>query len=131
VIVERSNGDQGLIGIYSLFSICLGLFSLLYGLFIGLILPAAFTRYLDKESLGAAFDFGDVFKMVQQNLGVYFIVLLGTIVAGLIAPLGLLACIIGALLTYTYSLAVMGHLYGQAHLEATKGKMVVDVPPAA
>jgi len=68
---------------------------------------------------------------VQQNLGAYFIVLLGTIVAGLIAPIGLIACIIGVLLTYTYSMAVMGHLYGQAHLEANKSPMAVEIPPTA
>ena len=131
VVVENSSGDQGLVGIYTIFSVCLGLFAFLYGLFVGLLIPAAYTRYLEKESLGAAFDFGDVFKQVQQNLGAYFIVLLGTIVAGLIAPLGLVACIIGVLLTYTYSMAVMGHLYGQAHLEATKDKLVVEIPPSA
>ncbi len=130
-VLENSGGDETAVAIFSIVSICLGLFSFIFGLIVGLLLPAALTRYLEKESIGAAFDFIEVFKKVQLNLGTYFIVLLGTIVAGFIAPLGLIACVIGVMLTYTYSLAIMGHFYGQAHLEASKDKMVVEIPPAA
>lgn len=130
-VIENSGGDETAVAIFSIVSICFGLLSFILGLFIGLLLPAALTRYLEKESIGAAFDFVEVFKKVQLNLGTYFIVLLGTIVAGFIAPLGLIACVIGVMLTYTYSLAIMGHFYGQAHLEANKDKMVVEIPPAA
>jgi len=130
-VLENSGGDETAVAIFSIVSICLGLFSFIFGLIVGLLLPAALTRYLEKESIGAAFNFVEVFKKVQLNLGTYFIVLLGTIVAGFIAPLGLIACVIGVMLTYTYSLAIMGHFYGQAHLEASKDKMVVEIPPAA
>jgi len=115
----------------SLLSICAGFIMLVYGIFIALIIPAAFTRYLEKASLAAAFDFSEVFKQVRLNLGAYFMVVLGTFVAGLIAPIGFIACIIGVMLTYTYSMAVMGHFYGQAHNEANKNKLVVDIPPAS
>ncbi len=130
-VLENSGGDEATVAIFSIVSICLGLFSFIFGLIVGLLLPAALTRYLEKESIGAAFNFVEVFKKVQLNLGTYFIVLLGTIVAGFIAPLGLIACVIGVMLTYTYSLAIIGHFYGQAHLEASKDKMVVEIPPAA
>jgi hypothetical protein len=130
-VMTNTGNDEVVLGIFSLVTICLSVFAVIYGIFVGLLLPAAFARYLAKDSIGAAFDFAEVFKMVQLNLGTYFIVLLGSIVAGFIAPMGLIACIIGAMLTYTYSLAVMGHFYGQAYLETTKNKAVIDIPPAA
>jgi hypothetical protein len=126
-----SSSNQGGNAGYIILTLCLSLFAVVYAIFIAMVTPAALTRYLENESLGAAFDFGAVFKMVQLNLGAYFIVLLGTIVAWLISGLGLIACIIGVMLTYTYAIAVIGHFYGQAHLEATSSKMIVDVPPAA
>lgn len=112
-------------------SICAGFFMLVYGIFVALIVPAAFTRYLEKASLSAAFDFSEVFKQVRLNLGAYFMVVLGTFVAGWIAPIGLIACIIGVMLTYTYSMAVIGHFYGQAHNEANKNKPFVEIPPVS
>jgi len=116
---------------FSVASLCFSLFSLLYGLAAGIVYPAAITRYLEKDHLSDAFDFSAVFKMVQLHLGNYFIVLVGTFVASLVGSLGVIACVIGVILTYTYSFAVIGHFYGQAHREASKPPMVVDVPPTA
>lgn len=129
--LSAANTDSAIYTGYSIVSICFSLFSILYGLAAGLVYPAAITRYLEKDSLSAAFDFGAVFNMVRLNLGAYLIVLVGTIVASLIGSLGVIACIIGVILTYTYSLAVIGHFYGQAHLEAARAPMVVDIPPSA
>jgi len=119
------------IGAYTTFSICFGLISFVFGLFLALLIPAALCRFLDTGSLSSAFDFGEVFKLVRLNIGTYLIVLLGAFVAGLIGGLGVIACVIGVMLTYAYSLAVTGHLYGQAYNEATKNKMIVEVPPAS
>ena len=130
-VISNAVNDEVVFGVFSLITVLLSIFAVIYGLFVGLLLPAAFARYLAKDSIGAAFNFAEVFKMVQLNLGTYFIVLLGSIVAGLIAPMGLIACMIGVMLTYTYSLAVMGHFYGQAYLEATKATRVIDYPRVA
>lgn len=126
-----TGSEQPVDFVSGLASVCGGLFMLVYTLLMALIVPAAFTRYLEKESLSAAFDFAEVFKQVRLNLGAYFLVLLGTLVAGLVAPLGFIACIIGVMLTYTYSMAVIGHFYGQAHNEATKSPLVVEIPPTS
>lgn len=124
-IVTSSNSGNGAAVAVTIFSTCFGLFATLYGIVVAFVIPAAYTNYLSKDSLGAGFALGDIFKQVWSHLGAYFIVVLGTIVAGLIVPFGLIACIIGVLLTYAYSMAVMGHLYGQAHNEVVK-----DLSPA-
>lgn len=120
--IANSSSDAAAAAI-SVVSICFGLFSFVYGIAAGLVLPAAYTNYLAKDSLGAGFELGVIFAQVRANLGTYFMVLLGTIVAGIIAPLGIIACGIGVLLTYAYSLAIMGHLYGQAHNESAKNQV--------
>ncbi len=131
VASSYSGSEQTAEVLAAFLSICAGFFMLVYGIFVALIVPAAVTRYLEKASLSAAFDFSEVFKQVRLNPGAYFMVVLGTLVAGLIAPIGLIACIIGVMLTYTYSMAVMGHFYGQAHNEANKNKRVVEIPPSS
>lgn len=122
-IIANSNTDAAIAAV-TLLSVCVGLFSFVYGLACGLMLPAAYTNYLANDSLAAGFRLGEIFAQVRGNIGAYFMVLLGTIVAGIIAPLGVIACVIGVLLTYAYSLAIMGHLYGQAHNESNKDKVV-------
>lgn len=115
----------------AIISLCGGLFMMVYGLFIAYVMPAAFGKYLENNSLSDAFNFSEVFKMLSRNPTAYLIVLLGTIVVGLIAPLGLIACIIGVLWTATYGMAVQGHLYGQAYNEANREKLIVEIPPAS
>lgn len=126
-----SGYEQTTDGVTSVVGFCGGLFMIAYGLLIGLVLPAAFTKYLEKNSLGDAFNFGEVFKMVTKNPGTYLIVLLGTLAAGFIVPFGLIACLIGVMWTATYAMAVQGHLYGQAYNEVNKPNLVVDIPPAS
>ena len=119
-VVANSSGNNTAVAIVTIVSSCFGLFSFLYGIAIAFVIPASYTNYLSKNSLGAGFALGEIFQQVWSHLGAYFIVVLGTLVAGLIVPFGLIACIIGVLLTYAYSMTVMGHLYGQAHNEVFK-----------
>lgn len=126
-----SGYEQTTDAVSSILSICGSLFIIAYGFLIALVLPAALTRYLEKNSLADAFNFGEVFKMVSKNPGTYLIVFLGILVIGFIVPFGLIACLIGIMWTYTYGMAVQGHLYGQAYNEVNKSTMIVDIPPAS
>ncbi len=126
-IVASSANSDAATAIVTIFSVCFGLFSFLYGLVCGFVLPAAYTNYLAKDSLAAGFNLREVFAKVRANPGAYLLVLLGSIVAGIIAPIGAIACGIGVLLTYTYSMAIMGHLYGQAHIAATQNEIPAPV----
>lgn len=115
---SSSSGDTmgaAMVAITSCFS-CL---MLIYGVFVGVILPAVIGNYAIKDQFGAAFRFGEVFGLVQKNLGLYVMVYLISIVAGLVAGLGVIACFIGVLFTGFYAMLVIYHAYGQAYREAS------------
>jgi hypothetical protein len=98
---------------------CFGCLAFLYSLFAGVVMPAAIGNYAAKGQLGAAFRFGEVWALVQKNLGMYVMVLIITIVAGLVAALGIIACAIGVIFTGFYAILIMYHAYGQAYREAS------------
>lgn len=112
-----------------LVTICFSLFALVYGLFLAFFLPAAYGRMVEHDRLGDGFNLGEIFKRIKAAPAVYLIVILGSIVAGIISPLGGIACGIGALITSTYSMAIIGHLYGQAYREAEKNLNIASVIP--
>lgn len=100
---------------------CYGLL-FLYGLALSVILPAAYGHYVATENLSSAFRFREVFGLVRAAPGAYLFVLLGVLLAGIIGGLGTILCFIGVVATYTYAMAVEGHLYGQAYNEATANR---------
>src|SRR5512136_1883596 len=98
---------------------CLGCLMFLYGIFMGFVLPAAIGNYAAKDQLGAAFRFGEISSLVQKNLGSYLMVLVIEIISGLVAVLGIIACIIGVAFTGFWAVLVTGHATGQAYREAS------------
>lgn len=116
--VAGESGEQSMILVVSIVGACFGVLMLLYGIMMGLILPAAYARVAVHDSIGAGLAFGEVFRMVKNNLVTYLLILVGTIAASFIASLGSIACVIGVFLTVPYSFAIMGHLYGQGYLVA-------------
>lgn len=74
---------------------------------------AAWARYLQTGSLGAALRFGEVFAMVRANLGTWVVLWLLMILCSIVAQLGSIALVVGALFTTIYAQAVFGHLLGQ------------------
>ncbi|MCJ7734138.1 MAG: DUF4013 domain-containing protein [Anaerolineales bacterium] len=115
------NADETMLTVFTVVSICFGCFSTLYSIAAYLVLPAAIGKYAVTDEFGAAFKFGEIFQMVKNNLGTYGMVLLGGIVASLVASLGVIACVIGVLFTSVYSFAINGHLWGQAYKVSMAG----------
>ena len=109
------SADDTLITIFTIVTVCFGCLTTLYSIAAYLFLPAAIANYADTDDISAAFKLGEIFKMVRDNIGTYAMVLLGGIVAGLVASLGTIACVIGVLFTSVYSFAINGHLWGQAY----------------
>ncbi|GAB4488129.1 MAG: DUF4013 domain-containing protein [Anaerolineales bacterium] len=106
-------------GLTALVMFCTYCLAAIFGIGIGVVIPAAYGKLADTGELGAAFRFGEVFGLVRAAPGPFLMVLLGGIVAnGFIAPLGSVACGIGLLFTAAYAMLVMGHLYGQAYKNA-------------
>jgi hypothetical protein len=96
-------------------TLVLGCLSVIYGILLGLVLPAAFARYADTGVVADAFKFTEVFKLVRAAPSAYLLVLIGSLLASVAASLGFIACFIGILFTSALAMAVNGHLYGQAY----------------
>ena len=61
----------------------------------------------------AGFQFSEIFDVIRANIGNYIIVILLIWVAGLIASLGVILCVIGVIFTQFWSYLVTGNLLGQ------------------
>lgn len=125
--VGMDSGDDAVMTGVLVVVICLSCVIFLYGIFMGLVLPAALGNFAAKGEFGAAFRFGEVFGLVRAAPVAYLLVLLGSFVSGLIAMLGLIACIIGILATLAYAMAINAHLQGQAYLQATSAAPAAPV----
>ena len=103
----------------AILSAILGCINLLWGIVMAFLLPAAIALFVDKDDLGAAFRFGEVFGLVRDNFSTYLITAVMIWVANLIGGLGVILCGFGWLVTYPYAVWVSAHLGGLAYLEAT------------
>ncbi|MDX1520782.1 MAG: DUF4013 domain-containing protein [Anaerolineae bacterium] len=93
---------------------CASCLQVLVSLLGNALLPAAIIRYAQFESLGAAFQFGEIFSFIRENIGDYIIAVLLSWVAGFVATLGgLILCVIGIFFTTFWSYLVGFNLYGQ------------------
>lgn len=112
------NGDDTMMIVVAIASTCFGLLMLIYGIVMALVLPAAYARVAVNDSIGSGLAFGEIISLVRKNIMPYLLVLVGSVAAGFISSLGSIACVIGVFLTAPYSMAILGHLYGQAYMEA-------------
>jgi len=127
---EDGGAVGGLIGLTSL---CLVPLMVLLGLVLQPLMLAGYGRYLQTGSLGAALRVGDVWAMLRADLGGWVVLWLLQLVCGVVAGLGSVAFVIGALFTGVYAQAVFGHLLGQ-HLRRSAQPSTMDyvspTPPA-
>ncbi len=105
--------DSDLQGVLATALICLNCVQILLSLLGSALFPAALIRYAQYGSIGSAFQVGEIFSFITNNIGDYIIAILLSWVAGFISIFGLILCGIGILFTYFWSLLVMGNLYGQ------------------
>ncbi len=111
-----ADAEQTLMIILYIAGGCLGLVGILASLFLGFLSMTAIANYVAKGEFKAAFQFKELFGMLKKSFVSWLLVLLGAILTmGIIAPLGGIACGIGALLTTAYGSAVLTHLLGQAY----------------
>lgn len=118
ILSGNGNDSNSMMAIVAIASTCFGLLMMLYGIIMTLVLPAAYARVAVDDSIGSGLAFGEVIGMVRKNIMPYLLVFVGSIAAGFISSLGSIACFIGIFLTVPYSMAILGHLYGQAYMEA-------------
>jgi hypothetical protein len=116
--IASESGDQSMAVVVAIAGACFGFLMFLYGIVMGLMLPAAYARVAVEDTIGAGLAFGEVFRMVKNNLVTYLLILVGVVAASFIGSLGSIACFVGIFITMPYSFAIMGHLYGQGYVEA-------------
>jgi hypothetical protein len=93
-----------------------GLLILLYALFVAIIMPAVNANLAIKGRLGAAFDFKEIFRMIGNNFTAWLIVIGGMILCNvIIAPIGGILLVVGAIITSFYAQLIVAHLTGQAY----------------
>ncbi len=116
--LASNSGEDTIMAVMGIAGVCFGLLAALYGIAMAIVLPAAYARTAVEDSIGAGLKFGEVFGMVKKAFVPYLLVALGAMVASFIGSLGSIACVIGVLVTMPYAMAITGHLYGQAYMEA-------------
>jgi hypothetical protein len=129
----QESGEDGLMLLGNIVMACFGCLSFIYAILAGFLIAAAMGKYADTGEIGAAFRFGEVFATVKAAPVNYLMVLLGGFLAGIIAFLGIIACVIGVFVTAAIANAIIAHLEGQAYREA---KLILagrgdDVPDPA
>jgi len=115
--------------IMTIFGACLGIIGILIGVLIAFMSVAGVANFIAKGRFGAAFNFKEVFGLLKKSFVSWLLVIIGQMIAlGIIAPLGLIVCVIGVLLTSAYGIAIYSHLLGQAYNKsATPALGEVDV----
>lgn len=114
-----NNNTQLFAGIWVLSVLCAFPLVIIYSIASTMVIASAYGAFLaQNESFAAGFNLGQVIRQVRKAPAAYFLVLIGQIMCGFIAFFGIAACVVGVVFTMTYSLTVMGHLYGQAYKEA-------------
>ena len=94
---------------------CLGL---IYLLALVAISPAIIMRYAATGEIMAAFQFGEIISLITQNLGNYFMGVILSLVACLLAGFGLILCGVGVFFTLFWASLVAAHLLGQVYRQA-------------
>lgn len=92
--------------------------SVIWGLLIAVVLPAATIKFAIEGEFASFFRFRDIFRLIGDNLGNYAIAVLLAYVAQIIAGFGVILCVIGVFFTAFWAMLVTSHLYGQVAAEA-------------
>lgn len=106
--------DTGTVSaVISIVSACI---SLPYSLLLALLLPASYGHLAYTDEFGAALNPANAFKILRANVGAYVIVaLVYMFLVPIITSIGALICVVGMFPAIAYTMALMGHLMGQAY----------------
>lgn len=106
-------------------ALCGSCLEILWAIVVSLFTPAIFTRYAMTGQFASGFQFGEIWRFTTKNFVNVLIAVLLAWVAGIIASFGVILCVVGAFLTWFWSMLVEAHLFGQVYRLAQAG------PPAA
>jgi hypothetical protein len=119
VLGSSGNPSDDVATAYMVVSVCLSCLMAIWGLAIGILSPAILVRFAETGQVGPTMRFGGLMDVIRVNVGGYVIVLLLMwVVSSIIAPLGLILCVVGVVFTQFWAYLVSGHLLGQLANEA-------------
>lgn len=102
------------------------MFLIAYSIFLALFLPVVQANIAVKDNIAAGFNFKNIFAMLSKNITSWLLVIGGSILGGMIAPLGGIVFGIGALFTMMYSQLMVAHLQGQAYAVSQSAVEVIE-----
>ncbi len=118
-----SSYDYGYSGGPNAIGICFGCLTSLWGLLVGIVLPAAVTQYAVTENFASFFRFGDIFSYIGRNLGNYIIALIVIALVWIVASIvGGVFCGVGVILTMPWATLATAHLLAMVY----KGRSTPD-----
>ncbi len=85
-----------------------------YALALFLVQPISMANFAVKNTFASGFEFGNFYRRFRKNFNAWLLVYAGSILAGLIAPLGSIVFFIGVMVTTFYGQLLVAHLSGQA-----------------
>ena len=102
--------------IHAVFSLsfgCLGsIVTILVSIVFAMLGIYGVIKLAETDQIKPCLDFKDAYYCIRANFKSFIIVCLLEIVTAIIAPVGLIACLIGIIFTYPYAMAVNGYLIG-------------------
>jgi hypothetical protein len=123
VIASSGNDSNAMAALATIVAGCCGGLIAIYGILLILLIPAAQGSFLATGEMSAAFHLKEILALFRAAPGAYLLAVLGQLIAGIITPIGGIACGVGAAITAAYSLLMVAHLYGQAYNEASGHKL--------
>lgn len=122
-VTAESSGGGDAEGAVGLFALCFQCLIFLLSLAIGIVLPAAILRFAATGRMASMFEFGAIWRFIQENAGNYIIAILLSWVAQIVASVAaLFTCGLGSPWTSWWSTLVGAHLLGQVWRNA-KGSL--------
>ncbi len=102
------------------------MFLIAYSIFLALFLPVVQANIAVKDNIAAGFNFKNIFGMLSKNITSWLLVVGGSILGSMIAPIGGIVFGIGALFTTMYSQLMVANLQGQAYAVSQPAVEVIE-----
>jgi hypothetical protein len=119
ILLPVLGGDtEGVADMAVMLNLCMNCLSLIWGIVMWLVLPAVWIRYAVTGDFMSAFQFGEIFGFIRDNIANYIVAIILWIVANFVAGFGVIACFVGVLFTTFWAYLVMAHLLGQVQRES-------------